>query len=96
MAASLNVPQSLISGKSPIPKSGVLTLSGFGVSVKMHNGHLHIEDGVGLKRRTLKLPRVNHGLKRLVCISEDGFATLSALKWLAETVRVDMTIVMLP
>ncbi len=27
---------------------------------------------------------MGQGLKRLVCISEDGFATLSALKWLAD------------
>ena len=84
MAASLNVTQSPISGKSPIPKSGVLTIHGFGVRVRMQSGHLEIEDGVGRERRTLRLPRVGPGLKRLVCISEDGFATLSALKWLAE------------
>jgi CRISPR/Cas system-associated endonuclease Cas1 len=29
-------------------------------------------------------PCLLHGLKRLVCISEDGFTTLSALKWLAD------------
>src|SRR5207244_354633 len=30
------------------------------------------------------LPRVNHRLKRLVCIGDDGFITLSALRWLTE------------
>jgi hypothetical protein len=35
---------------------------------------------------------VGHGLRRLVCISEDGFTTLSALKWLA---AVDASFVML-
>jgi CRISPR/Cas system-associated endonuclease Cas1 len=50
----------------------------------MQSGHLEIEDGIGPERRTISLARIGHGLKRLVCISEDGFATLSALKWLAD------------
>jgi CRISPR-associated endonuclease Cas1 len=50
----------------------------------MQSGHLEIEDGIGPERRRIKLARVGHGLKRLVCISEDGFTTLSALKWLAD------------
>jgi CRISPR-associated endonuclease Cas1 len=83
MAASHNLPQLPNSSKSPISKSGVLTIHGFGVRVRMQSGHLEIEDGVGSDRRTLRLPRVNR-LKRLVCISEDGFTTLSALKWLAD------------
>jgi len=84
MTASPNLSQSFVSSKSPIPKSGVLTLRGFGVRVRMQSGHLDIEDGVGLDRRKLRLARVGHGLKRLVCLSEDGFVTLSALKWLSE------------
>ena len=50
----------------------------------MDRGHLILRDGIGAERREARLPRVGHGLKRLVCISEDGFATLSALKWLAD------------
>ena len=84
MAAWHNLPQVRQSGKSPIGKSGVLTLSGFGIKVRMQSGHLEIEDGIGPERRTFRLPRVGHSLKRLVCISEDGFVTLSALKWLSE------------
>jgi CRISPR-associated endonuclease Cas1 len=84
MAASLNLSQSPISGKPLIVKNGVLTLHGFGVRVRMQSGHLEIEDGVGMERRKIKLARVGHKLKRLVCISEDGFATLSALKWLSD------------
>jgi CRISPR-associated endonuclease Cas1 len=84
MAAQSTVPQLPSCRKSPMNKSGVLTLSGFGVRVRVRNAHLELEDGVGMERRTLRLPRVNNGLKRLVCISEDGFATFGALKWLAE------------
>jgi CRISPR-associated endonuclease Cas1 len=84
MAASDTVPQFLKSHKSAISKSGVLTIHGFGVRVRMQAGHLQIEDGVADDRRTVRLARVGHRLRRLVCISEDGFFTLDALKWLAD------------
>src|SRR6185312_10494626 len=67
-----------------IPKLGVLTLYGYGIRITMQSGHLQIEDGIGPERRKFRLPRVNHRLKRLVCIGEDGFVTLSALRWLSE------------
>src|SRR5215510_6595314 len=67
-----------------ISKLGVLTLYGYGIRVTMQAGHLQIEDGIGPERRRFRLTRVNHRLKRLVCIAEDGFVTLSALKWLSE------------
>ena len=84
MAASKNLSQSPVPGKSYISKRGVLTTYGFGVRIRMQSGHLEIEDGIGPERRTIRLARIGHGLKRLVCISEDGFATLGALKWLAD------------
>src|SRR6185437_8465350 len=67
-----------------ISKLGVLTLYGYGIRITMQSGHLQIEDGIGLDRRKFRLPRVNHRLKRLVCIGEDGFVTLSARRWLSE------------
>lgn len=70
--------------KSPVPRHGVLALSGFGVRIAMRSGHLEIHEFVGGQLRTLRLSRVNHRLKRLVCISEDGFVTLSALRWLSD------------
>jgi CRISPR-associated endonuclease Cas1 len=84
MAASGTLPQEGLSRKSPISRRGVLTLTGFGIKVRMQSGHLEIEDGIGPERRKIRLARIGHGLKRLVCISEDGFATLAALKWLAD------------
>ncbi len=84
MAASHNLSQLGVSRKSPINKTGVLTLTGFGIKMRMQSGHLEIEDGIGPERRRIRLARVGHGLKRLVCISEDGFTTLSALKWLGD------------
>src|SRR5579864_8539690 len=69
--------------KSPISRSGVLTLYGFGVRVRMRSGHLEIEDGIGSERRRIRLARVGHGLRRLVMIGSDGFVTFEALRWLA-------------
>ena len=84
MAASDTLPQFPNSYKSAVSKSGMLTIHGFGVRVRMQSGHLEIEDGVGEERRRIRLARIGHGLRRLVCISEDGFFTLDALKWLAD------------
>jgi CRISPR associated protein Cas1 len=84
MAASGTLPQPLFSRKSPIGRRGVLTLTGFGIKIRMQSGHLELEDGIGPERRTIRLAKVGHNLKRLVCISEDGFATLAALKWIAD------------
>src|SRR5205814_6893807 len=83
MAASHTLPHPLAIPQ--ISKLGVFTLYGYGIRITMQAGHLQVEDGIGPERRKLRLPRVNHRLKRLVCISEDGFVTLSALKWLTET-----------
>jgi len=68
-----------------ISKLGILTLYGYGNRINMQAGHLQIEDGIAEERYKFRLPRVNHRLKRLVCIGDDGFITLSALTWLTET-----------
>src|SRR2546429_7503542 len=67
-----------------ISKLGILPLYGSGIRIPRKAGHLQIEDGIGPDRRKFRLPRVNHRLKRLVCIGDDGFITLSALRWLSD------------
>jgi CRISPR-associated endonuclease Cas1 len=84
MAASGTLPQQNVSRKSAIGRSGVLTLYGFGIKVRMQCGHLEIEDGIGPERRRIRLARVGHGLKRLVIVGSDGFISLAALQWLAD------------
>jgi CRISPR-associated endonuclease Cas1 len=83
MAASRTLPQPVFPRKSQISRTGVLALSGFGIKVRVQRGHLEIEDGIGPERRRIRLARVSHGLKRLVCIGSDGFITFEALNWLA-------------
>ena len=82
MAASHTLPHSFAIPQ--ISRLGVLTLCGYGIRVTMGAGHLHLEDGIGPERRKFRLPRVNHRLKRLVCIGDDGFVTLDALRWLSD------------
>src|SRR6266704_1538203 len=79
MAASHTLPHS-----HAIRKSGVIVLHGFGIRVQVNAGHLLLHDGIGTERRMIRLPRVNHGLKRLVMIGSDGFITLEALRWISD------------
>ena len=84
MAASHNVSQQDVSRKSPVNRTGVLTLTGYGIQVRVNRGHLLIEDGIGGERRQYRFPRIGHGLKRLIVIGSDGMVSLAALRWLAD------------
>ncbi len=84
MAATKTVYQLPQSHNSLVPRSGVLTLYGYGIRVNVERGHLLLEDGVGGERRTFRLARVGHSLKRLIIIGSDGFVSLAALRWLAD------------
>lgn len=84
MAASKNVSQLPQSHNSTVPRHGVVTLFGFGIKIRVERGHLLIDDGISTDRKRFRLPRVNHGLKRLVVIGSDGFVSLAALRWLAD------------
>ena len=80
-----------------VPRHGVVTLYGFGIQVRVDRGHLLLEDGVGPIRCSARLPRVGHGLKRLVVIV--GIAGIvrieEAAKLLADA-RAKMPMVMKP
>lgn len=66
------------------PRHGVITLSGYGINVRVDRGHLLLEDGIGANRYKTRLPRVGHGLKRLVVVGSDGMVSLAAIRWLAD------------
>ncbi len=87
MAASeslSNLPQSHNStAELIVPRHGVVTLFGYGIQVQVDGGHLVLHDGIGPDRRYARLPRVGHGLKRLVVIGSDGMISLAALRWLS-------------
>lgn len=86
MAAKQTVPQQLQHCNFiPImPRHGVVTLFGYGIKAYVDRGHLILDDGVGPDRRCARLPRVGHGLRRLVVIGSDGMVSLAALRWLAD------------
>jgi len=84
MAATLTVPQLSQSHKSLSPHLGVVTLFGYGTSVRVERGHLILEDGIAQNRRYGRFPRVGHGLKRLVLVGSDGMVSLAAFRWLAD------------
>jgi CRISPR-associated endonuclease Cas1 len=92
MAAAKTVPQLAQSHNSLTPHYGVLTLVGYGIQVRVDRGHLLVEDGIGAERHQARLPRVRHGLKRLVVIGSEGMVSLAALRWLANQ---DASLVML-
>ena len=66
------------------PRRGVVVLYGYGSGVRVERGHLILEDGIGNERHKGRLPRVGHGLERLIVVGADGFVSLSALRWLAD------------
>lgn len=84
MAATQIVRQLAFSNNSIAPRHGVITLFGYGIRVFVDRGHLTLEDGVGEDRHCWRLPRIAHGLKRLVVIGSDGMVSLAALRWLAD------------
>ncbi len=73
-----------------IRKSGVLVLSGYGIRVQVNAGYLLLHDGIADERRTIRIPKVGHGLKRLIIIGSDGFVTFEALRVLAD-IEVSLT-----
>lgn len=68
---------------SAVPiRSGIVTLSGYGVKVSVDRRHLAVSDGIGRQRRAGRFAKATSRIKRLVVIAQTGFVTLDALRWL--------------
>lgn len=68
---------------SAVPiRSGIVTLSGFGIKVAVDRRHLAVSDGIGRQRRAGRFAKATSRIKRLVVIAQTGFVTLEALRWL--------------
>ena len=63
-------------------RAGVLVADGYGTSLRVLYGRLHVEDGIGPHRRSLVVDRAGSGLERLVLLGKTGSLTLEALAWL--------------
>src|SRR5260370_4778658 len=85
MAATQTVPQNYqhCNFVPVLPRHVVITVSGYGIKVNVDRGHLTIQDGIGANRREVRVPRVGHGLRRLVVIGSDGLISFAALRWLS-------------
>jgi CRISPR-associated endonuclease Cas1 len=82
VTASHNVSHSPI--LQQIPKTGSLILWGFGTHLRVQNGHLCAEWGIGEERHHVRLPRVDRNLRRVIVIGSDGFATFDAIRWITD------------
>jgi CRISPR-associated endonuclease Cas1 len=60
---------------------GVCVADGFGVKVTVARGALEVSDGIGHYRRTRRYDRATHGLRRVVLVQPEGFATFEAMRW---------------
>src|SRR6516162_9497823 len=84
MEATQTVTQLSQSHKSLVPRFGVVTVFGYGSSVRVERGHLLVEFGIASDRQYGRFPRVGHGLRRLVVIGSDGVISFAAIRWLAD------------
>lgn len=64
------------------PRHGVIVADGYGLRIAVERGHLVIEDGFGRARRARRVPKVGHGVSRLVVLGHTGTISLDALRWL--------------
>ncbi len=64
--------------------NGVLFLSGYPVTIRMERGHLVAEDGIAERRRTIRIPRAQRELKRVVVHGHTGTISFDALRWLQD------------
>jgi CRISPR-associated endonuclease Cas1 len=70
---------------APIPvRNGVVSLTGYGVHVSVHNGQLVLADGIGNRRREGSFSRATSCIKRIIIRGDAGFITFDALQWLTD------------
>jgi len=63
---------------------GVIIADGYGVTVNVRSGHLHISDGIGRYRRERRIPRLPRTTDRLVILASTGMIATEAIRWLAD------------
>lgn len=62
----------------------VLVADGYGVQLRVQRGRLVIQDGLGAKRRTRELARIERHIRRIVVLADTGVVTLEAVRWCAD------------
>ena len=74
----------MLAKSSPATVRNAVVASGYAIKINVRDGQLHIHDGLGRDRRELRIHRTA-GLKRLVILGRDGYISLDAIGWLADT-----------
>jgi CRISP-associated protein Cas1 len=59
----------------------IITIHGYGIHVKVQQGHLVIKDGIGKHQRERRYPQADRTLRRIVITGPDGYITLDALRY---------------
>jgi CRISPR-associated endonuclease Cas1 len=62
----------------------VLVADGYGITITVRRGHLHICDGIGRHRRERKLPRIERTVRRILVLGDTGSLSWKAASWCAE------------
>src|SRR5437764_4812072 len=66
-------------------KNGVLTLSGYSISIREDNGTLLVKDGLkGRSEVERRFPRAFCPVSRLLVVRSEGYLTLRAVRWLRD------------
>jgi CRISPR-associated endonuclease Cas1 len=58
---------------------------GYGIRIAVERRHLVISAGAGRDRRQTRLPKVGHGVRRIVVLGHTGTVSLEALRWMDRT-----------
>ncbi len=66
------------------PDAQVVVADGYGIAVRVHHGHLVVEDGIGRHRRERRYSRAERTMRRVVILGHTGYLTLEALRWCAD------------
>jgi CRISPR-associated protein Cas1 len=65
-------------------KNGVLTLSGYVISLREEMGCLLVRDGIKGAEIEYRFPRASCPFSRLMLVRSEGYITLAAMRWLHE------------
>jgi CRISP-associated protein Cas1 len=71
---------------------GIVTLSGFNISLSVDNDHLIVNDGSGTRRRKARYHRAYTSFNRIVIHGHTGYISLAAFKWLYDK-HISVTVV---
>lgn len=81
MQTNANSPTTEAFAHRDATNDAIAVVDGYGVAIKVHRGHLVVEDGIGMHRRERRYTRGSRQLRRLVVLGHTGIITLDAIRW---------------